>query len=211
MKQMKKFIFGVIATFAIGTAFTSCSMCSHKSEQKPTSTTEETKTTKVIKADKEYMDSVDTTYMYFESTYVFSGNVDTLTTPDVVSVSNVFETVDKVKSEPTVYIAEHLLGAKDSTSWSVKIGSFWLEDFDLREYEYKLTVEDAFNVMNKANVVKPKSKYCVLRAQLGPNKTNPQFIFGNDKTGTVFVDALTGSVTTVNPVFGTAKRLNSLK
>lgn len=207
---MKKFIFGIVATLVMGVAFTSCSKCSHKSEPQPAPTTEDSYITKAIKADKMYMDSIDNKYMYFETTYTFSGNVDTLTTPDVVSVTNVFETVDEAKSEPTVYIAKHTFGVKDSTSWDVKKGSFWLEDFDLRDYEYKLTVENAFRVMNMANVVKPKSKYCVLRAQLGPKKTNPQYIFGNDNTGTVFVDALNGNVSTVNPVFGTAKRLTTL-
>jgi hypothetical protein len=206
---MKKFIFALAVTLVMGVAFTSCSKCSHNEEPQPAPTTEDTNITKVIKADKVHMDSIDNTYMYFETTYTFSGNVDTLTTPDVVEMTNVFETVDKVKLEPTVYFAEHSLGAKDSTVWDVRQGSFWLEDFDLREYEYKLTVEDAFRIMNMANIVKPKSKYCVLRAQLGPKKTNPQYIFGNDNTGIVFVDALNGGVSTVNPVFGTAKRITS--
>lgn len=206
---MKKFIFTIAAAFVMGVAFTACSKCSHDTEP----TTEETKTTQLINADKAYMDSVDSAYMYFETTYVFSGNVDTLTTPDVVELLSVFETVDTAKFDPTVYFAEHKLGETDSTSWDVKKGAFWLEDLDLREYDYKLTVEDAFDALTKANVKKPQTKYCVLRAQLGPKRCNPQFIFGNEKTGMVFVDAVTGNVTTVNPVFvfDKAIRLTSTK
>jgi hypothetical protein len=206
---MKTFIFAITATFVMGMAFTSCSKCSHKTEPQPTE--DGTKVTQLINADKAHMDSIDNTYMYFETTYTFAGTVDTLTTPDVVAVSNVFEIVDTVKMEPTVYLVDHMLGEKDSTVWDVKVGSFWLEDFDLRHYTYRLTVEDAFNLMQSANVVKPKSKYCVLRAQLGPKACNPQFIFGNDKTGMVFVDAITGAVVTENPVFGKAQRLTTLK
>lgn len=204
---MKKFIYAFVAVAATVTMLASCSNPSHEE----TPATEGTKITKLIEADKAHMDSIDTAYLYFETTFTFAGTVDTLTTPDIVNVSNVFETVDKPKMTPTVYFAEHSLGTTDSTKWTVKEGSFWLEDLNLRDFKYSVSVEDAFNILLKTNVVKPKSKYCVLRAQLGPVECNPQFIFGNDKTGVVFVDALTGKVSTMNPAFGNGTKLTSLE
>lgn len=205
---MKKFIFVMAAFLTMATAFTSCSKCSSHDSEEPTEA--DTKITQIIKTDNAHMDSIDSDYQYFETIYVFSGNVDTITSPDVVEVTNVYETVDKQKFQPTVYFAEHKLGKADSITWEVKEGSFWLEDYDLKNYEYDVTIEDAFKIIQLSNVKKPSSKYCVLRAQLGPKEANPQYIFGNDNTGMIFVDAVNGKVSTTNPVFGNAKRLTTL-
>ena len=44
------------------------------------------------------------------------------------------------------------------------------------------------------------TKHLVLRKQLGPNATNPVYIFGNNQ-GLIFVDAKTGRLTHDSPAF----------
>ena len=194
---MKKFIFYMFAIAIATISFVSCSKCSHDADVPVV----ETITTKTINADKSHMDSIDNIYSYFESCFTFAGTIDTLATPDVVSISNVFQTVDQTKGEPTVYISDHSMDKSESVEWDVKVGSFWMEDFNLKDYEIKLSLEDAFTQMQKSNITKPVTKFCTLRAQLGPKHCNAQYIFGNDKTGLIFVDAVTGNVTNVNPAF----------
>lgn len=195
---MKKTIFMLIAAMVMTISMVSCSKCSHKAEPK----TVETTTTKITKADKAHMDSIDNGYQHFETMYVFEGNVDTLSTPNIVEVQNVFQTINAETKEPTVYISNHFLtDDKDSVAWDVKVGAFWMEDLNLRIYNVCLSVEEAFAQLQKANIKRPQSKYCVLRAQLGPKVCNAQYIFGNDKYGIVFVDAVNGKVTDKNPVF----------
>lgn len=196
---MKKFIFSLFAMVIATMAFVSCSKCSHDADADVPVV--ETITTKTINADKSHMDSIDKEYSYFESCFTFAGTIDTLATPDVISVSNVFQTVDKAKGEPTVYISNHSMDKSEVANWDVKVGSFWMEDFNLNDYEIKLSLEDAFEQMHKSNITKPVTKFCVLRAQLGPKRCNAQYIFGNDNTGLIFVDAVNGNVTNINPVF----------
>lgn len=194
---MKKLFFGLLAFSATLVCFVSCSKCSHDSEK----SVEDSTVTKLINADKEYMEGVAKDYSYFESCFTFAETVDTLDEPSIVYVSDIFQTVNKETNQPTVYISEHFLDKGDSTKWDVKEGSFWLEDLNLREFKVELTVEEAFIKLQEANIVKPKTKYCVLRAQLGPKRVNAQYIFGNEATGMVYVDAVTGDVTDKNPVF----------
>ena len=196
---MKKTMICLVALFAMVFAFVGCSKCSH--DEKPSVPTDTTKVEKMIVEDKAHMDSIDTAYQYFETYYRFVGTFDTLQSPEIDSVSSVFQTFDEAALKSTVYISEH----KDSTKWTVVENAWWSEDHNLKEYDYKMTVEEAFYVMQKADVIKPKARACVLRAQLGPKLCNPQYIFGNDKFGMVFVDAVTAKVTTINPAFGNAK------
>lgn len=202
---MKKLFFAIIALFTLSICFVSCSKCSHKSEEK---SYEDTKITKIIKADKEHMNSIDTAYKYFETSYTFSGTIDTLATPDIVEVSSVFQTFNETTLKATVYFSEHFLEKGDSINWIVKENCWWGEDLNLKDYHYVLTVEDAFKLMKASNCIKPQTKCCVLRLQLGPKRCNPQYIFGNDKVGMIFVDAVTSKVTNINPAFGNSKKIN---
>ena len=65
--------------------------------------------------------------------------------------------------------------------------------------------QDQINVIFKESLVKAKSvkpllhtKHVVLRKQLGPNDSNPQYIYGNNH-GFLFIDATTGTVSHDSP------------
>jgi hypothetical protein len=87
------------------------------------------------------------------------------------------------------------------------------EGFGIYNLESKWVEEDVFmredqiNVIFKESLVKAKSvkpnlhtKHVVLRKQLGPNNSNPQYIYGNNH-GLLFVDATTGYVSHDSPAF----------
>lgn len=62
----------------------------------------------------------------------------------------------------TVYFSDYKFFPKDTAKWTVVENAWWGEDRNLRDYEYKMTVEDAFYIMQKADVKKPKARACVL-------------------------------------------------
>ena len=80
------------------------------------------------------------------------------------------------------------------------IPGLWIGDNSLNEEVIKITFEEAYQNMMKANCVKPHDKNVTLRCPVGPKKCNPQFVFGNIMQ-VVFVDAVTGEVKTYNPAF----------
>lgn len=108
------------------------------------------------------MDSIDKAYQYFETYYHFVGNVDTLKKPEIDSISSVFQTFNEETMMSTVYFSDYKFFPKDTAKWTVVENAWWGEDRNLRDYEYKMTVEDAFYIMQKADVKKPKARACVL-------------------------------------------------
>lgn len=204
---MKKIILSLAAALVFAVSFSSCSKKANDAEQ----TMEESKTSQLVNEDKAYMDSISKSFMYFETVYTFAGNVDTLKTADIESVASVFETLDTDSLKSSVYVAKHYLANDvDSVAWEVKDSCYWIEDFDIKGFPCKLTVEQAFEALQKSPVKKPASRICVLRSQLVPKAKRPQYVFGDEKTGFVYVDAVSGEVTDVNPVFGSAKRISEI-
>lgn len=199
---MKKILIFIAAFVVI--AFASCSRCSHKKVEPIDSTM----VTKMIEADNAHMDSIDTTYKYFETYYLFSGTFDTLETPTIDSVSSIFQTFNEETLMSTVYFSEHkIVNDTVSMKWTIVENAWWGEDRNLKDFSYKLTVEDAFKIMKETPYEKPKARACVLRLQLGPKRCNPQYIFGNETYGMIFVDAITAKADTINPAFGFAREL----
>lgn len=155
----------------------------------------------IISADREGMYlQKSTDYTWFTTGITLKNFIDSEdASSEVETVTNVFQVVDRVDSTSstvTVWIFEH------STDKFIETGKygFWVEDFPLNSEEIKLTFEDAYNRMMEANCPKPHSRQCVLRKEVGPINTNPQYIFGNLERQ-VYVNAVTGEVSTKDPVF----------
>lgn len=148
------------------------------------------------------MDTVAAKYVWYETCIKLTGEVDTLEAVSFEMVSNVFQVTTQVGESFTtdVYCGKHV----DGKEWfDIKKNAFWVEDCDMTIYKDSLiTFEQAFDALQKANCSKPKSVFCTLRKQVGPVDANPQYIFGNENRGLVYVDAVTGDVSTINPVFG---------
>lgn len=114
-------------------------------------------------------------------------------------VVNVFQTVesrDAQSFDTVVYKFQH---TAEGTVEGFTHG-FWIEDYPLNDEQVTVTFVQALEKVNEVNLPKPHSRYVVLRKQVGPVDANPQWIFGNVRAQ-IYVDAVTGAVTTENPAF----------
>lgn len=157
----------------------------------------------IISTDREAMTlQYDSAYRWYETCITVKDffDSDSVGEPVVMGVSNIFQYVveqDSTCADIQVVLFTHV---KDTCVVEARPG-FWVGDMILNNEEIKLTFVDAYNKMMQANCVKPHSRQCVLRKELGPTLgVNPQYIFGNIQRQ-VYVDAVTGNVTDKNPVF----------
>ena len=112
-------------------------------------------------------------------------------------VTNIFQVrSDTDKShDVNMVIKKHTLDG-DNTDI---IKSLWVEeDVPMFLSDIKVTHREAtISARKEGNL---HTKHLVLRKQLGPNATNPVYIFGNNQ-GLIFVDAKTGRLTHDSPAF----------
>lgn len=190
---MKKLIFLMMAIIAI--CVTSCHKDKNVTPVEPCSDVDS-----VLYSFANKMDSIDKNYRWFETEYELTTTVDSLDSATVSSIQSIYQVVDTLTMTPTVYVGIYNTTSKIAT-WQVHEGAFWTEDVDLRSKTISLTLTDAFKHLKESNCVVPTSKFVVLRCPLGPVNCDAQYIFGNEKTGLVFVNAKTGKITTTNPAF----------
>lgn len=154
----------------------------------------------VVSADKEYMSlNYGKKYLWYESTILLANFLDEENDGKIESVLDVFQVVIPVNETDTdtqVVLINH---TEDGSDVDVEHG-MWFGDFVLLDEEIKLTFEEAFARLNESNYSKPHSRYCVLRKEIGPNPSNPQYIFGNTHVQ-LYVDAVTGDVSEESPAF----------
>ena len=128
--------------------------------------------------------------------------IDETDTCEVLAVANIFSYIDIIDSvkgtfKPCVILRAH---TADTSIIEIKEG-LWVGDDPMNDYLIDVTFTQAWNRMMEANCVKPHSKHCVLRKEVGPiGGLNPIYIFGN-QDAQVYVMSNTGDVTTHNPVF----------
>ena len=138
---------------------------------------------------------------FFETDIELVGEVDTLTTPGIVRLVNVFgvcmhDSTTK-KADTRIYRYVHAANGEDFADY--KDHAFWVEDGDMLNDTLSVTFKDAFERLVEADCVKPKSRFVTLRKQLGTVPCNAQWVFGNDNCGIVWVDAETKDVSLKNP------------
>lgn len=156
----------------------------------------------IIATDRQAMYTIanGASYRFFESDiklcdFINSENCD----GKILSVNNVFQQIIEADKGADTNVLMFLTTGK-GTEVSIFEHAFYIENEPLNDEPMPITFEKAFERMMKANVVKPKSKNCILRKPLGPTPCNAQYIFGNRKQQ-VYVDAVTGEVRTKNPAF----------
>lgn len=164
----------------------------------------------VVATDKQTMyTQFNKDYRYFETQITLKNFMDgENASAEVAEINNVFQVVDVAEDQKSADVHVVMINhAGDKTETTV-IRSFWMEDYPLNDEAIKVTFEQAFDKMMKANIVKPHSRKCTLRKEVGPKEANPQWIFGNSRAQ-VYVDAVTGDVSAINPVFGQAIKLGA--
>lgn len=154
-----------------------------------------------VSTDKEYMFlHHKSDYRWFETCVLMKDFLDSEDQDGTIAgVTNIFQVVDDFEdgsADVHVYLIAHSVG-KDSID--VRHG-FWVEDFPMNNEAIKITFQQAYDKLMEANCPKPHSRHCVLRKEIGPVDANPQYIFGNSRAQ-VYVDAVTGDVSTENPAF----------
>lgn len=199
---MKKLLlFALVCALFMGV--TSCNSCK-KNETNVKAKVDTTLVVEnIISTDREAMTlQYDSAYRWYETCITVKDffDSDSVGEPVVMGVSNIFQYIveqDSTCADVQVVLYTHV---KDTCVVEARPG-FWVGDMILNNEEIKLTFAEAYNKMMQANCIKPHSRQCVLRKELGPTLgVNPQYIFGNVQRQ-VYVDAVTGDVTDKNPVF----------
>ncbi len=156
----------------------------------------------IIATDRQAMYTIakGASYRFFESDiklcdFLDSENCD----GKILSVNNVFQQIIEKGNGADTNVLMFLTTGK-GTEVSIYEHAFYLENEPLNDKPMPITFEKAFERMMKANVVKPKSRNCILRKPVGPTPCNAQYIFGN-RVQQIYVDAVTGEVRTKNPAF----------
>lgn len=156
----------------------------------------------LVSADREYIFLHETKeYRYYETTVKLADWLDADGQDGTVeSVTNTFYYVEMDEGGKSgngkAVFAEH---TADYSDYVVKYG-IWVGDKDLSDQGVILTFREAFERMMTADYVKPHSRYCVLRKELGSADANPQYVFGNIEAQ-LYVDAVTGDVSDRNPAY----------
>lgn len=190
-------ILSIAVFMAIGFASCQC----NRSEQEPEQVVEavELNVENIIATDREDMFlNYSENYMWFETCVTMENWMDEETNGEIASVSNVFEVVSEAGESYDTHVVT-FTHTTDGETVAVDHG-FWIEDKDMSNMEIYVTYQEAFDAAMAVNLPKPHTKNCVLRCMVGPNPCNAQYVFGN-KEAQIFVDAITGEATDVNPAF----------
>lgn len=211
---MRKFLFFSLMLMCVSMMTTGCSSCQSEKQQQDSVSVSSgdidgvlpeitASVENVISLDRQDMFKVtkDGDYRWFETTVMYSDYLDDdcdASEVKILSITNTFQCVTLIGNgaDTKVYIYETTGKGKTCRAYD----TFMLEDEPLNDEDILLTFDDAYNKLMEANITKPHSMYCVLRKPVGPMECNAQYIFGNRKTQ-VFVDAVTGDVSSENPAF----------
>lgn len=165
-----------------------------------------------------YMNSIaaDKEYRWLETCIDFKYWIDDYdSTNYATAVGNVFEImeIDSIGNlkDCHVYLIIHELNHEMTVD--IKQG-VWVGDNPLYIDSIPICLGEAYERMMKSNCVKPHSRHCVLRKEVGPIDTTAQYVFGNQKCQ-AYVNVVTGDVSNHNPCFPykyelTAGRVDSL-
>lgn len=141
-------------------------------------------------------------FRWFETTIELADFLDSENQDGTIKeITSVFQTIEASETGCDTWVQYIATNATKGTMIPQPIHSFWMEDSPLDKEPVKITFEQALEKLNQVNSPKPHSRYCVLRKEVGPKDCNPQYIFGNSKAQ-LYVDAVTGDVSSDNPAFG---------
>lgn len=192
---MKK-ILGIFM-MAICLMFASCNSCQRSEKDAMTYNVTGVDVEEAIMLDNEVMTArFGEDYRWLESQIDATNWMDETDTFDVKGVANIFAAlIDSNTMMVYMYLHTQDTFVCDSTQ------GLWVGDEPMNEFNPMLVnFACAYNKMMEANIVKPHSRHCVLRKEVGPIEKEPLYIFGN-QDAQVYVSTKDGSVTATNPVF----------
>ena len=198
---MKKF-FVILASLLLMIGVSSCNSCSSNKVSDDSAVTGVPATVEnLISLDRQSMyTNYAEDYRWFETGIQLRDWLDEENDGTIDMVVNVFQAVESRESgsfDTFVVKFQHV----GEDVYEEQVHGFWVEDFPLNDEEIKVTFAEAYEKVMEVNLPKPHTRQVVLRKQISPVSCNPQWIFGNLKTQ-IYVDAVTGEVSDVNPAFG---------
>jgi len=199
MKKLLIFIGAILVVL-----FSSCNSCNKSNEASDTTNTKGIVVENTVSTAKEYMYlNYGGDYRWFETCVTMTNFMDgDSTSSEIENVTNIFQVVEMAEDSCSADV--HVItisNDKSNPEAEIKvIKGFWVEDYVLNTEEIKVTFEEAYENVMKANIVKPHSRKCVLRKEIGAVDCNAQYIFGNSQCQ-VYVDAVTGEVSGTNPAY----------
>lgn len=150
---------------------------------------------KYINADYEdVLTNRDSSAIFYETEFVLDGFLDERgSKAEAVSCQSVFQIPDTVLYYNRDFVEDTLGVAFDAGHWG---GSFACDP-----REVKVTLNQAIQILDKTNIVKPHSDKVTLRWPLGARYDNALYIFGSTTTEYyIYVDAMTGEVNELDVV-----------
>lgn len=181
---------------------TGCSSCqSENKKQEDVKPIPELVVENTVSTDREHVWlNYTNDYVYYETTVLLNYFLDSENQDgSIESVENIFYYVvfeDSCSGNAFAVKITHISGYKEES----KEAGIWVGDEPLTDENIKLTFKQAYERVMASNYVKPHSRYCVLRKEIGSVEANPQYIFGNT-SAQLYVDAVTGDVTDENPAY----------
>ena len=153
----------------------------------------------LIASDQEYMKkNYCTDYRWYESSAVLFNYLDNENCGGtIIELTNIFMIrSDKDSYDTNIIMFRHTIEGDEIQI----LPSHWVEeDVFIIPEKVNITFKEACLITKNSNP-RLHTKHVVLRKQLGPNDTDPQFIFGNNH-GLLFVDASTGVLKYDSPAF----------
>ena len=142
---------------------------------------------RVIDSDKAIMTKdYSKSYAWFETDIILDSIYTCKDSAKIASIQNVFFYDDSI---PCTVIMIH----KENFDTVIVKNDWYLQCVDMNKSEIKYDFTTMLKKVDKSNNIKPQTKYITLRNPLGPNPTNPYWIWGNGK---LWVNAITGKIST---------------
>jgi hypothetical protein len=152
--------------------------------------------------DNEYMTANFGDYRWLECCIDAEDWMDESDVFNVKGIANIYSVVEYAPDSMSGMMYVYLIAHTADTSVITMKEGLWVGDDPMNEYNnpFKVDFAHAYDAMMKANCVKPHSRHCVLRREVGENNIEPIYIFGN-QDAQVYVSTETGNVTTTNPAY----------
>ena len=152
--------------------------------------------------DNEYMTANFGDYRWLECCIDGEDWMDESDVFNVKGIANIYSVVEYAPDSMSGMMYVYLIAHTADTSVITMKEGLWVGDEPMNEYNnpFKVDFAHAYDAMMKANCVKPHSRHCVLRKEVGEIDVEPIYIFGN-QDAQVYVNTETGNVTTTNPVY----------
>lgn len=191
---MKKWIFSaiiVIVAILAGFYFDIFEIRNNKKVQ-------EQEKQEIVISEKSFNDFVNEDFLYSktmkdgaleEVETVLNGTVDTLTSEnvEVVYMKSVIQ-----KNGFVDFIERNFT---EKTIDTIQTEGLWVGSFAFEQGEFPITINKAIELLHESNKVLPSSNKMTLRRPVGPTQYKSQlYIFGQQNTGFIYVDAVTGEV-----------------